>query len=129
MNSLCKQYISEVKLLLPAIGKSEKNYLASLTSNLEDFCDDTSPQTIDDLYQEFGTPVDTVNSNISTLSIAELTKRIQIRKYIRHVIYFFAIVISCFSIFLSILAYHTYQILKEQEAVFVDTVITDDSTN
>lgn len=36
MNSLCKQYISEVKLLLPAIGKSEKNYLASLTSNLED---------------------------------------------------------------------------------------------
>ena len=41
MNSLCKQYISEVKLLLPAIGKSEKNYLASLTSNLEDFCDDT----------------------------------------------------------------------------------------
>ena len=129
MNSLCKQYISEVKLLLPAIGKSEKNYLASLTSTLEDFCDDTSPQTIDDLYQEFGTPVDTVNSNISTLSIAELTKRIQIRKYIRHVIYFFAIVISCFSIFLSILAYHTYQILKEQEAVFVDTVITDDSTN
>ena len=129
MISLCKEYISEVKLLLPAIGKSEKNYLASLTSNLEDFCDDTSPQTIDDLYQEFGTPVDTVNSNISTLSIAELTKRIQIRKYIRHVIYFFAIVISCFSIFLSILAYHTYQILKEQEAVFVDTVITDDSTN
>ena len=118
MNSLCKQYISEVKLLLPAIGKSEKNYLASLTSNLEDFCDDTSPQTIDDLYQEFGTPVDTVNFYISTFSIAELTKRIQTRKYIRHVIYFFAIV-----------AYHTYQILKEQEAVFVDTVITDDSTN
>ncbi len=46
MNSLCKQYISEVKLLLPAIGKSEKNYLASLTSNLEDFCDDTSPGSI-----------------------------------------------------------------------------------
>ena len=71
MNSLCKQYISEVKLLLPAIGKSEKNYLASLTSNLEDFCDDTSPQTIDDLYKEFGTPVDTINFYISTFSIAD----------------------------------------------------------
>ena len=56
MNSLCKQYISEVKLLLPAIGKSEKNYLASLTSNLEDFCDDTSPQTIDDLLGVCKTP-------------------------------------------------------------------------
>jgi hypothetical protein len=37
MNSLCKQYISEVKLLLPAIGKSEKNYLASLRDRFK-FC-------------------------------------------------------------------------------------------
>ena len=86
MNSLCKQYISEVKLLLPAIGKSEKNYLASLTSNLEDFCDDTSPQTIDDLYQEFGTPVDTVNSYISTLPTETLIKRIRKSKYLRYFI-------------------------------------------
>lgn len=99
MNSLCKQYISEVKLLLPAIGKSEKNYLASLTSNLEDFCDDTSPQTIDDLYKEFGTPVDTVNFYISTFSIAELTKRIQTRKYIRHVIYFSLLLFLAFLFF------------------------------
>ena len=56
MNSLCKQYISEVKLLLPAIGKSEKNYLASLTSNLEDFCDDTSPQTIEGASQSLCKP-------------------------------------------------------------------------
>ena len=41
MNRLCKQYISQVKLLLPTIGKSEKNYLTTLTSNLEDFCEDT----------------------------------------------------------------------------------------
>ena len=64
MNRLCKQYISQVKLLLPTIGKSEKNYLVTLTSNLEDFCEDTSPQTMDDLYKAFGSPVDTVNSYI-----------------------------------------------------------------
>lgn len=29
MNSLCKQYISEVKLLLPAIGKSEKKKMSA----------------------------------------------------------------------------------------------------
>ena len=51
MNRLCKQYISQVKLLLPTIGKSERNYLATLTSNLEDFCEDTSPQTMDDLLK------------------------------------------------------------------------------
>ena len=80
MNRLCKQYISQVKLLLPTIGKSEKNYLTTLTSNLEDFCEDTSPQTMDDLYKEFGSPVDTVNSYISTLPTETLIKRIRTSK-------------------------------------------------
>ena len=83
MNRLCKQYISQVKLLLPTIGKSEKNCLTTLTSNLEDFCEDTSPQTMDDLYKEFGSPVDTVNSYISTLPTETLIKRIRTSKYIR----------------------------------------------
>ena len=88
MNRLCKQYISQVKLLLPTIGKSERNYLATLTSNLEDFCEDTSPQTMDDLYKEFGSPVDTVNSYISTFSTADLMNRLRTRKYMRCAIYF-----------------------------------------
>lgn len=125
MNRLCKQYISQVKLLLPTIGKSEKNYLTTLTSNLEDFCEDTAPQTMDDLYKEFGSPVDTVNSYISTFSTADLMNRIRTRKYMRCAIYFLAVFLSCISIILGIFAYHTYRILKEQEAVFVETVITD----
>ena len=35
MNSLCKQYISEVKLLLPAIGKSEKREHPKVCVNLQ----------------------------------------------------------------------------------------------
>lgn len=38
---------------------------------------------------------------------------------------FLAVFLSCISIILGIFAYHTYRILKEQEAVFVETVITD----
>lgn len=63
--------------------KSRKKYLATLANNLEDFCKDTSPETIHDLYKDFGTPVDTVNSYISTLTAENLIKRIQIGKYIR----------------------------------------------
>lgn len=46
MTKLCRQYIYQVKLLLPTVGKAEKKYLATLANNLEDFCKDTSPETI-----------------------------------------------------------------------------------
>lgn len=114
MNSLCKQYISEVKLLLPAIGKSEKNYLASLTSNLEDFCDDTSPQTINDLYQKFGTPIDTVNSYISTLPTETLIKRIRKSKYLRYFIVTLIIMFACITFVFAITNYRSFQVFKIQ---------------
>ena len=123
MNSLCKQYISEVKLLLPAIGKSEKNYLASLTSNLEDFCDDTSPQTINDLYQKFGTPIDTVNSYISTLPTETLIKRIRKSKYLRYFIVTLIIMFACITFVFAITNYRSFQVFKQETVYFTNTDI------
>lgn len=123
MNRLCKQYISQVKLLLPTIGKSEKNYLTTLTSNLEDFCEDTSPQTMDDLYKEFGSPVDTVNSHISTLPTETLIKRIRTSKYIRCLIVTLIIMFACIISIFAITYYQSFQVFKQETVYFTDTDI------
>ena len=123
MNHLCKQYISQVKLLLPTIGKSEKNYLVTLTSNLEDFCEDTSPQTMDDLYKEFGSPVDTVNSYISTLPTETLIKRIRTSKYIRCLIVALIIMFACITSIFAITYYQSFQVFKQEAVYFTDTDI------
>ena len=123
MNRLCKQYISQVKLLLPTIGKSEKNYLTTLTSNLEDFCEDTSPQTMDDLYKEFGSPVDTVNSYISTLPTETLIKRIRTSKYIICLIVALIIMFACKTSIFSITYYQSFQVFKQEAVYFTDTDI------
>ena len=123
MNRLCKQYISQVKLLLPTIGKSEKNYLTTLTSNLEDFCEDTSPQTMDDLYKEFGSPVDTVNSYISTLPTETLIKRIRTSKYIRCLIVALIIMFACITSIFAITYYQSFQVFKQEAIYFTDTDI------
>ena len=123
MNRLCKQYISQVKLLLPTIGKSEKNYLTTLTSNLEDFCEDTSPQTMDDLYKEFGSPVDTVNSYISTLPTETLIKRIRTSKYIRCLIVALIIMFACITSIFAITYYQSFQVFKQEADYFTDTDI------
>ena len=121
MNRLCKQYISQVKLLLPTIGKSEKNYLTTLTSNLEDFCEDTSPQTMDDLYKEFGSPVDTVNSYISTLPTETLIKQIRTSKYIRCLIVALIIMFACITSIFAITYYQSFQVFKQEAVYFTDT--------
>ena len=123
MNRLCKQYISQVKLLLPTIGKSEKNYLTTLTSNLEDFCEDTSPQTMDDLYKEFGSPVDTVNSYISTLPTETLIKRIRTSKYIRCLIVALIIMFACITFVFAITNYRSFQVFKQETVYFTNTDI------
>ena len=123
MNRLCKQYISQVKLLLPTIGKSEKNCLTTLTSNLEDFCEDTSPQTMDDLYKEFGSPVDTVNSYISTLPTETLIKRIRTSKYIRCLIVALIIMFACINSIFAITYYQSFQVFKQEAVYFTDTDI------
>ena len=123
MNRLCKQYISQVKLLLPTIGKSEKNYLTTLTSNLENFCEDTSPQTMDDLYKEFGSPVDTVNSYISTLPTETLIKRIRTSKYIRCLIVTLIIMFACIISIFAITYYQSFQVFKQEAVYFTDTDI------
>ncbi|OLA72473.1 MAG: hypothetical protein BHW45_07495 [Roseburia sp. CAG:197_41_10] len=123
MNRLCKQYISQVKLLLPTIGKSEKNYLTTLTSNLEDFCEDTCPQTMDDLYKEFGSPVDTVNSYISTLPTETLIKRIRTSKYIRCLIVALIIMFACITSIFAITYYQSFQVFKQEAVYFTDTDI------
>ena len=123
MNRLCKQYISQVKLLLPTIGKSEKNYLTTLTSNLEDFCEDISPQTMDDLYKEFGSPVDTVNSYISTLPTETLIKRIRTSKYIRCLIVALIIMFACITSIFAITYYQSFQVFKQEAVYFTDTDI------
>ena len=123
MNRLCKQYISQVKLLLPTIGKSEKNYLTTLTSNLEDFCEDTAPQTMDDLYKEFGSPVDTVNSYISTLPTETLIKQIRTSKYIRCLIVALIIMFACITSIFAITYYQSFQVFKQEAVYFTDTDI------
>ena len=123
MTKLCRQYIYQVKLLLPTVGKAEKKYLATLANNLEDFCKDTSPETIHDLYKDFGTPVDTVNSYISTLTAENLIKRIQIGKYIRGGIITLIIILADIASIFGITSYRSFQVFKQEAIYFTNTNI------
>ena len=85
MNKLCRTYIRKVKLLFPVMGKYERKYIKAITINVNDYLADVPESTIDDLYKEFGTPKDIIDSYYSTVNTDDVIKKIRISKYIKRV--------------------------------------------
>lgn len=117
MNTLCKQYIRNVKALFPTIRKSERAYLKKLGQNLAEYCEENTIVTLEDLYKDFGTPADVINSYYSTVDIDYLCKQIRVSKMVKSaliVLMISALVVT--ATYCSVL-YGEYQDFK-QSAIF-----------
>ena len=84
MNKLHKKYISQIKSAFPAIGKEEKKYLKTLSDDIKIYCEDNNPSSIEELYDNCGLPLDTVQDYynqfepdelITKLNLSVITKR------------------------------------------------------
>ena len=112
------------KSALPICNYSQILYqFLTFTQNLKRSRDDTSPQTINDLYQKFGTPIDTVNSYISTLPTETLIKRIRKSKYLRYFIVTLIIMFACITFVFAITNYRSFQVFKQETVYFTNTDI------
>jgi hypothetical protein len=59
------------------MGKNEKNYLSHLAQSLQDCCEEGAPESMVQLYEEFGTPQEIVNAYVSSLDTDYLIQCIQ----------------------------------------------------
>lgn len=62
MNRVCKIYVKNVKSAFPIIGKSERLYIKKLQNYLEEYCNEYNISSLEELYKNFGTPADVINS-------------------------------------------------------------------
>ncbi len=123
MNTLCKQYIRNVKALFPAIRKSERAYLKKLGQNLAEYCEENTIVTLEDLYKDFGTPADVINSYYSTVDIDYLCKQIRISKIVKSVLIVLMIsALAAAATYCSVL-YAEHQAFKDQLIFSEETFI------
>lgn len=109
MNKICKQYISEVKALFPIMGKNEKNYIEKLKNNLEDYCEEFSVASKDELYKNYSTPTQVVNDYFATADTDYLVKKIKFSRFIKLTfVILLAVALISISIY-SIVLYNDYQ--------------------
>ena len=96
MNKICKTYISEVKAFFPILGKDEKAYISKLKTNVDNFCDEANISTKEELYKQYGMPIDVVHEYYSSSDTESIIKRIQLTKYIKR----FCLIVLVLSIIL-----------------------------
>ena len=86
MNKLCKEYINEIKAMFPVKGKEERKYIKNLSKDIEDYCEEADATTKEELYKNYGYPVDVVAEYFSATGVPYVIKKLKISKYIKSLI-------------------------------------------
>lgn len=87
MDELCQQYISNVKVFFPIMGKKEKEYLRKLSTSVEECCEEKAITTVEELYDEIGSPGDVFNTYFSQQNMSQVIRRIRLVKWIKSFLY------------------------------------------
>ena len=117
MNKICKEYIYEIKSLFPMNRRMEKTYLKKMTTDVEDFCEENNITTIDELYQNYGTPEDVVHNYISLLDRKTLVKHINTAKLVKIIAVSILVAVTIATTIWGVYKYNIFQIEKRQEVV------------
>lgn len=123
MNKLSKQYIANVKSLFPIMGKTEKDYIHSLSVDVEEYCSEENVQTIQELYEHYGLPNDVVNTYFSISDTQTIIKKIQTSKWIKRISVMIIIIVALAFGLWGAIQYNTYRIFEKEQAAFTDTII------
>lgn len=123
MNKLSRKYIRKIKALFPLMGKNERKYIKALKVNVNDFLADMPDSTMEDLYKEFGSPKDIINSYYSTIDTDNIIKRIRISKYVKILIILLAMCLLILTTLRFYIRYETHQVFMKEQIYSVETVI------
>lgn len=121
-----KKFITEVDSLLPVHSKRERLFLKKLKLSIEDYGNENSFSSLQDIIDNFGEPLDVVRSYVDSMDIDMLMKEISARRILKRI---FITVLICAVLGLSILAGFTYKGYLEYKNTIVteiETVITDE---
>ena len=97
MNSSCKKYYKDLKLLLPLRGKNEKQLFENLTLRLTELNANTPDINYNDICIAVGTPQEIVAEYYCNTDVDYLSKNLRFSHYIRNAFISFIVVLLILS--------------------------------
>ena len=88
-SSAMKQYIKDVRTVLPCYGKQERAFIKYLKQQLTDYLEENPSITYEGLVHEFGHPGNLISDYYQSSDEDLLVHRLKIRKY------FYSVIIAC----------------------------------
>ena len=120
MSNVKKQYLSEVKRLLPYDSAQKKHCLSELDHSITQFLTDTPEASLKTMYQKFGHPEDIAASYLDRVDPAELSKATAAK---RRIICCVACACALIVIIISVFAVSYMNELEDyHDGYYVDTV-------
>lgn len=123
MSNLCKTYASKIKSLFPIMGKTERKYINTIKINVNDYLGEKPNSNLEDLYKEFGTPKDVINSYYATIDTESIIKRIKFTKYIKISVYVLIICLLSSTIYYLRILYEEHHVFMEEQIYSEETII------
>lgn len=121
MNKICKEYISEVKLMFPVMGRKEKDYIKKLALDVEEFCEEAEVKTKEELYENYGKPQEVVSNYFSSADTEYIAKHINITHYVKRcVVGLLVLAVVTVSVY-SVIAY-AFHMLEEANDIYGLTI-------
>ena len=125
MSKLCSKYIRQVKAMFPILGKEERKYIKTLKITLEDYLENATDISLNDLYNEFGNPNDIVNEYYNTVDTEKIVKRIKISKYTKFFIGFIVLCLLVSTIFYCCILYKEHKAFMEESFISTEEIIIE----
>lgn len=123
MDNLCKQYIKNAKALFPVMGKAERKYFENLELNVQEYCEETSVSSLEDLYKNFGTPAEVVNSYFTSANMDYVLKQIKRAKVVKTTLIAFVVAALIAMTTCCTILYSAYQVFQDEQMFSEETVI------
>lgn len=83
MNEICKEYMADVKALLPVRGKINRKFIKNISADVNAFCEETGALTKEELYAGYGKPNEIVSNYILTLDDKAVAKQMNITRFMK----------------------------------------------
>lgn len=123
MNKVCKSYISDVKAFFPILGKDERSYISKLRTNVDNFCDEANISTKEELYKQYGMPIDVVHEYYSSVDTENIIKRIWLTTFIKRTIAVIVIFALISISYLCLMLHNSNKQYTNQEIVITEDII------
>ena len=110
-NKLRRKYMSQVKAFFPVKTKNERKFLKIISNSVDDYCTEHSDANIQDIYEQFGSPQETINNYIMT-TLKPYFKKVKRARTFRYISFILIAVIMIASTLKVIKLHNDYKTLK-----------------